>query len=76
MLANLENKPRPLSKRKKEIFTSRPLELLRIDLFGPNRVASMSGKIYAFVIVDDYSRFTWVIFLSHKDKAYSSFVKF
>ena len=45
-------------KKKKEISTSRPLELLYMDLFGPNRIASMSGKVYAFVIVDDFSRFT------------------
>ena len=36
----------------------------------------MSGKIYTFVIVNDYSRFTWTLFLSHKDETYSSFVKF
>ena len=28
------------------------------------------------MIVDDYSRFTWILFLAHKDKTYSSFIKF
>jgi hypothetical protein len=55
-------------KKKKVISTSRPLELLHMDLFGPIRTASLSGKLYAFVIVDDYSRYTWVLFLAHKMK--------
>ena len=45
-------------KSKNLVSTSRPLELLHIDLFGPMDVLSMSGKSYGFVIVDDYSRFT------------------
>jgi hypothetical protein len=47
-----------------------------MDLFGPNRVASLGGKIYAFVIVDDFSRFTWVLFLTHKNEAHIAFAKF
>nr|GEU49379.1 hypothetical protein [Tanacetum cinerariifolium] len=31
-----------------------------MDLCGPMRVASINGKKYILVIVDDYSRFTWV----------------
>ncbi|MCI09587.1 serine/threonine protein kinase SRPK1, partial [Trifolium medium] len=38
----------------------RPLELLHIDLFGPVSTASINGKKYGFVIVDDYSRWTWL----------------
>jgi hypothetical protein len=45
-------------KKKKVISTSRPLELLHMDLFGPIRTASLSGKLYAIVIVDDYSHYT------------------
>ncbi|GJS54385.1 integrase, catalytic region, zinc finger, CCHC-type containing protein [Tanacetum coccineum] len=44
------------------------LELLHMDLCGPMRVASINGKRYILVIVDDYSRFTWVYFLRTKDK--------
>ena len=36
---------------------------------------SLGGKHYCFVIVDDYSRFTWVMFLAYKDKTFSSFTK-
>nr|GFC49794.1 hypothetical protein [Tanacetum cinerariifolium] len=39
------------------------LYLLHIDLCGPMRVESVNGKKYILVIVDDYSRFTWVKFL-------------
>nr|GEV76247.1 hypothetical protein [Tanacetum cinerariifolium] len=45
------------------------LHLLNMDLCGPIRIASINGKRYILVIVDDYSRYTWVIFLRSKDKA-------
>ncbi|WCJ26514.1 Retrovirus-related Pol polyprotein from transposon RE1 [Euphorbia peplus] len=60
-------------KTKKVISTKRPLELLHMDLFGPVQPMSMGGKKYAFVIVDDYSRFTWVILLSSKDESLGCF---
>ncbi|GKA29093.1 integrase, catalytic region, zinc finger, CCHC-type containing protein [Tanacetum coccineum] len=44
------------------------LELLHMDLCGPMRVTSINGKWYILVIVDDYSRFTWVYFLCTKDE--------
>ncbi|GJS62026.1 integrase, catalytic region, zinc finger, CCHC-type containing protein [Tanacetum coccineum] len=44
------------------------LELLHMDLCGPMRVASINGKRYILMIVDDYSRFTWVYFLRTKDE--------
>ncbi|GKD92475.1 retrovirus-related pol polyprotein from transposon TNT 1-94 [Tanacetum coccineum] len=37
------------------------LYLLHMDLCGPMRVASINGKRYILVIVDDYSRFTWTL---------------
>ncbi|GKC79701.1 retrovirus-related pol polyprotein from transposon TNT 1-94 [Tanacetum coccineum] len=40
-----------------------------MDLCGPMRVASINGKRYILVIVDDYLRFTWVRFLRTKDEA-------
>jgi transposase InsO family protein len=42
--------------------TYRPLELLHMDLFSPIAYISISGSKYCLVIVDDYSRFTWVFF--------------
>jgi hypothetical protein len=43
--------------------TDRPLELLHMDLFGPIAYISIGKSKYCLVIVDDYSRFTWVFFL-------------
>ncbi|GJU24823.1 retrotransposon protein, putative, ty1-copia subclass [Tanacetum coccineum] len=40
-----------------------------MDLYGPMRVKSINGKRYVLVIVDDYSRYTWVHFLRSKDEA-------
>nr|GEW52666.1 hypothetical protein [Tanacetum cinerariifolium] len=45
------------------------LHLLYMDLCGPMRIASINGKRYVLVIVDDYSRYTWVHFLRSKDEA-------
>jgi hypothetical protein len=45
-------------KSKGVVSIKRPLELLDIDLFGPSRITSLNGSKYAFVIVDDFSRFT------------------
>ncbi|KAJ6816220.1 uncharacterized protein M6B38_417750 [Iris pallida] len=63
-------------KSKNAISTTRPLQLLYMDLFGPNRIASLGGKLYAFVIIDDFSRCTWVYFLTRKNDALSEFVTF
>ena len=59
-----------------DVSTQRSLELLHIDLLGPVRTASLSGKQYGFVIVDDFSRYTWVLFLKHKDEAFEAFKTF
>ncbi|GJW69643.1 retrovirus-related pol polyprotein from transposon TNT 1-94 [Tanacetum coccineum] len=46
-----------------------------MDLCGPMRVASINEKRYILVIVDDYSRFTWVRFLKTKDEAPAAIIK-
>ena len=51
---------------KNVVTTERPLELLHIDIFGPVAYISLGGNKYGFVIVDDYSRFTWIFFLYDK----------
>ncbi|GKB11783.1 retrovirus-related pol polyprotein from transposon TNT 1-94, partial [Tanacetum coccineum] len=59
-----------VSKAKRSSFKSKTvpsskgrLNLLHMDLCGPMRVASINGKKYILVIVDDYSRYTWTLFL-------------
>ena len=59
-----------------DISTSRILQLVHMDLFGPMRTTSLGGKSYVYVLVDDYSRFTWVLFLSTKDEALEKFITF
>jgi len=46
-----------------------------MDLFGPSRTMSLGGNYYALVIVDDYSRFTCTLFLTHKRDAFHDFKK-
>ncbi|GKC29457.1 retrovirus-related pol polyprotein from transposon TNT 1-94, partial [Tanacetum coccineum] len=55
---------------------TQPASFVSEDLCGPMRVASVNGKKYILVIVDDYSRFTWVKCLRSKDEAPDSIIKF
>jgi transposase InsO family protein len=48
--------------------TSRLLELLQMDLFGPVAYLRIGGSKYGHVIVDDYSCFIWVFFLQDKSE--------
>ncbi|GKA72023.1 retrovirus-related pol polyprotein from transposon TNT 1-94 [Tanacetum coccineum] len=63
-------------KPKSEDTNQEKLYLLHMDLCGPMRVASVNGKKYILVIVDDYSRFTWVKCLRSKDEAPDFIIKF
>jgi len=45
-------------KTKNFVSTTRPVELLQMDLFGPSRTMSLGGNYYGLVIVDDFSKFT------------------
>ncbi|GJV74231.1 retrovirus-related pol polyprotein from transposon TNT 1-94 [Tanacetum coccineum] len=60
---------------KAEDTNQEKLYLLHMDLCGPMRVASINRKRYILVIVDDYSRFTWVRFLKTKDEAPAAIIK-
>ncbi|KAJ9544936.1 hypothetical protein OSB04_024643 [Centaurea solstitialis] len=55
---------------------SSPLQLLHVDLFGPVNVQSIAGKKYTLVIVDEYSRYTWVFFLRAKSDAPEEIILF
>nr|GEZ40247.1 retrovirus-related Pol polyprotein from transposon TNT 1-94 [Tanacetum cinerariifolium] len=70
-----------LSKAKRSSFKSKVvpsskgrLNLLHMDLCGPMRVASINRKKYILVIVDDYSRYTWTLFLRSKDETPKEFL--
>jgi transposase InsO family protein len=55
------------------VMTKQPRQLLHMDTIGPSRVHSMRGKWYVLVIVDDYSRYSWVLFLESKDEVFQHF---
>ncbi|GJT43534.1 retrovirus-related pol polyprotein from transposon TNT 1-94 [Tanacetum coccineum] len=72
-----------MGKSKKKSYTPKSedtnqdkLYLLHMDLCGLIRLASVNGTKYILVIVDDYSRFTWVKFLRSKDEAPYFIIKF
>ena len=58
--------------------TTRPFELLHMDLFGPTHYATFTNaaSLYGFVIVDDYSRYTWVHIITYKTKVQEVFKRF
>nr|GEW11026.1 ribonuclease H-like domain-containing protein [Tanacetum cinerariifolium]GFA17767.1 ribonuclease H-like domain-containing protein [Tanacetum cinerariifolium] len=60
---------------KPEDVNQEKLYLLHMDLCGPMHVASINEKRYILMIVDDYSRFTWVRFLRSKDAALEAIIK-
>ena len=60
-------------KTKNIVSTSKPLELLHTDLFGPVGTTSINEKKYGLVIVDDYNRWTSIKFLRNKDESYDVF---
>ncbi|GJT75308.1 retrovirus-related pol polyprotein from transposon TNT 1-94 [Tanacetum coccineum] len=63
-------------KPKSEDTNQEKLYHLHMDLCRPMRVASVNGKKYIIVIVDDYPRFIWVKFLGLKDEAPDFIIKF
>jgi hypothetical protein len=55
------------------MMTEQPRQLLHMDTVGPSQVCSMGGKWYVLVIIDDYSRYPWVLFLESKDEVFEHF---
>jgi transposase InsO family protein len=56
--------------------TSKAFEFLHMDLFGPTQYTSIGGNKYGFVIVNDYTRYTWVFFLVDKSDVFATFKSF
>lgn len=57
----------------KENNTSRPLEIVHIDMCGPTRTRALASERYFMLFIDDYSRMTWVTFLQDKSQAFEIF---
>jgi hypothetical protein len=62
--------------KKSMMSTSKAFELLHMDLVGPTQYTSIGGNKYGFVIVDDYTRYTWVFFLVDKSNVFTNFKSF
>jgi len=69
---HLGKQTRTAHKKTSGILTSSNLELLHMDLMGPTRTSSLGGKKYILVIVDDYSRYNWVLLLREKSDAFEA----
>ena len=62
--------------KKSMMSSSKAFELMHMDLFGPTTYTSNGGNKYGFVIVDDFTRYTWVFFLSDKSETFDIFKTF
>nr|GEU41618.1 retrovirus-related Pol polyprotein from transposon TNT 1-94 [Tanacetum cinerariifolium] len=71
----LRKRKKHTHKPKSENTNVEVLNTLHVDLCSPMRVQTINGKKYILVIVDDYSRFTWVKFLRSKDETSAVVIK-
>ena len=55
---------------------SEPLELIHVDICGPISPPSLGGSRYFLLIIDDYTRLTWVAMLQQKFDAFVAFNRF
>ncbi|GJZ51230.1 retrovirus-related pol polyprotein from transposon TNT 1-94 [Tanacetum coccineum] len=64
---NLNSVGNANNKTRNEVPTTRVLELLHLDLFGPSPIQSYRGSFYTLMIVNDHLNYTWVVFVESKD---------
>ena len=57
--------------RSSSISSVRPFDIIHCDIWGRYKHPSISGAHYFLTIVDDYTRFTWIFLMRHKDEAQS-----
>ena len=62
--------------KKSMMSTSKAFELMHMYLFGPTTYTSIGGNKYRFVIVDDFTRYTWVFFLISKSDVFATIKTF
>lgn len=51
--------------------TTTPFEILHTDVWGPSSVCSIDGFKYYLLIVDDYTKFTWIFPMTVKSEVSS-----
>ena len=66
----------PTSFKIKEHKTSQELEIIHTDLCGPKSTKIFQGEHYFMLLIDDYTRMTWVTFLKEKSEAFIKFKAF
>jgi hypothetical protein len=59
--------------REGQYRASKVIELVHGDLCGPITLATTAGNKYFLLIVDDFSRYMWVVLLKRKDQAFKRF---
>jgi hypothetical protein len=52
--------------KSKAYSTTKPLEIVHIDLVGPTTTKDLKGERYFMLLVDDYTRMTTVFSLKNK----------
>lgn len=53
-----------------------PFQIIHTNVWGPSSTLSMDGYRYYLVIVDDYTRYTWIIPLKVKSEVASILIQF
>ena len=56
--------------------SSKIFDILHADIWGPYAIPSISGHKYFLTLVDDFSRFTWIILMAHKGETRKHLVNF
>ena len=56
--------------------TTKPLEIIHSDLWGPSPVTSRTGNRYYVIFIDDFTRYTWLYPLKLKSDVMQSFLDF
>jgi hypothetical protein len=59
-----------------KFHTEEKLELVHGDLYGPVTPRTPGGKRYFFLLVDNASRYMWLVLLATKDEALAAFTTF
>ena len=67
-----EKKTFPSSERKEKGI----LEIIHYNVCGLMSSSSLSGYVYYFSFIDDYSGKTWIYFMKNKDEFFSKFKEF
>lgn len=63
-------------KFKDKLSSSKHLQLIHMDLCGPSKIEEPRGEPYFMLVIDDYSRLTWVAFLRNYSEEFEKFKAF